>query len=80
MIQRLKKEMKTIGKQLLRRGKRRSETKTLWLYVIISCSSIERKRRLLDEKRVRWIARRMEMIIEETKERFEGKVGVEYQS
>ena len=41
-------------------------------------SSIERERRLLDEKRVKWIARRMEMITEETKERFQGKVGVEY--
>ena len=35
-------------------------------------SSIERDRRLLDEKRGKWIARRMEMITEETKERFLG--------
>ena len=41
-------------------------------------SSIERERRLLDEKRVKWIARRMEMIIQETKERLQGKMGVEY--
>ena len=40
-------------------------------------SSIEREQRLLDEKRVKWIARRMEMITEETKERFQG-MGVEY--
>ena len=40
--------------------------------------SIERERRLLDEKRIKWIARRMEMITKETKERFEGKMGVEY--
>ena len=41
-------------------------------------SSIQRERRLLDERRVKWIARRMEMITRETKERFEGKMGVEY--
>ena len=34
------------------------------------CSSIERERRLLDEERGKWIARRMEMITKETKERF----------
>ena len=41
-------------------------------------SSIERERRLLDERRVKWIARRMEMITKETKERFQGEMGVEY--
>jgi hypothetical protein len=41
-------------------------------------SSIDKERRLLDEKRVKWIARKMEMIAEETKERFQGKMGVEY--
>ncbi|KAF8817319.1 hypothetical protein BYT27DRAFT_7201762, partial [Phlegmacium glaucopus] len=41
-------------------------------------SSIERERRLLDEKRVKWIARRMEMMTKEVKERFEGEIGVEY--
>ena len=41
-------------------------------------SSIERERRLLDEKRVKWNARRVEMITKETKEMFEGKMGVEY--
>jgi hypothetical protein len=40
-------------------------------------SSIERERRLLDEKRVKWISRRMEMITKETKERLLG-IGVEY--
>ena len=40
-------------------------------------SSIERERRLLDEKRGKWIARRMEMIAKETKERLLG-MGVEY--
>ena len=41
-------------------------------------SSVDRERRSLDDKRVKWIARRMEMITEETKERFQGKMGVEY--
>ena len=40
-------------------------------------SSIERERRLLDEARVKWIARRMDMITKETKERLLG-IGVEY--
>ena len=40
--------------------------------------SIERERRLLDEKRVKWVARRMEMITKETKERFQDEMGVEY--
>ena len=40
--------------------------------------SIERERRLLDEKHVKWIARRMEMITKETKETVEGKMEVEY--
>jgi hypothetical protein len=39
--------------------------------------SIERERQLLDEKRVKWITRRMEMITKETKERLLG-MGVEY--
>ena len=38
----------------------------------------ERERRLLDEKRGKWIARRMNMITKETKERFQGEMGVEY--
>ena len=33
---------------------------------------------MLDETRVKWIAHRMEMIIIETKERFQGISGVEY--
>ena len=41
-------------------------------------SQIDRARRLLDEKRVKCITRRMGMIAEETKERFQCKMGVEY--
>jgi hypothetical protein len=38
-------------------------------------ASIERERRLLDEKRLKWIARRMEEITKETKESFQGETG-----
>ena len=41
-------------------------------------SSIEKERRSLDERRVKWIARRMEMITKEMKERFPGVKEVEY--
>ena len=41
-------------------------------------SSIESQRLLLDEKRGKWIARRMGMIIEETREGFQGEIGAEY--
>ena len=40
-------------------------------------SSIERERQSLDKKRLKWIARRMEMITKETKGRLLG-IGVEY--
>ena len=40
-------------------------------------SSIEKVRRVVDEMRVKWIARRMDMITRETKERLIG-MGVEY--
>ena len=42
--------------------------------------SIETERRFLDEERVKWIASRMGMItkLEEAKEKFQGKMGVEY--
>ena len=43
-------------------------------------SSIEKERRLLDEKRVKWIARRMDMITKETEERFQSEMGVEYKT
>ena len=40
--------------------------------------SIERERWLLDEKHVRWIACRIEVLTKEMKEMVEGKMGVEY--
>ena len=41
-------------------------------------ASIEKDRRLLDERLVKWKARRMETITVEMKEMFQGKIGVEY--
>jgi len=43
------------------------------------CDYFERERRLLNEKRVKWVTRGMEMITKETKERFQGKMGGENQ-
>jgi hypothetical protein len=43
-------------------------------------ASIERDRRLLDEKRVKWIARRMRMITNETNERFQVEYRVNKQA
>ena len=40
--------------------------------------SIERERRLLDEKRVEWIARRRRMVTNEMNERFQSETGAEY--
>ena len=56
--------------------KRGSETENLRLYVIISSTRHlkRRKRRLLDERRVKWIVRKMEKIL--TKETEESKMGV----
>ncbi|KAF8817333.1 hypothetical protein BYT27DRAFT_7201772 [Phlegmacium glaucopus] len=59
------------------KGKERNEESVLICDYFMH-SSIERERRFLDEKRVKWIARRMEMITKEVKERFQGDIGVEY--
>ena len=58
----------------------REEERTYELVVsdYLMHSSIEMERRWLDEGRGKWIARRMEMITKETKERFQGEMGVEY--
>ena len=39
---------------------------------------MERERQLLDEKRVKWVTRRTEMITRERNERFQGGMGVGY--
>ena len=78
-LQRLRGENGNIWKMVVENGKeeeRNEESSLIRNYFMHS--SIDRERRLLDEKRVKWIARRMRMIIEETKERSQGKMGAEY--
>ena len=81
-LQRLKKEENgDVWKAVVENGKkqeRNDESFKLLVCDYFDQSTIERERRLLDEKRVKWIARRMEMITKETKERFQGRKGVEY--
>jgi hypothetical protein len=62
--------------QRLREEERNEESRSICDYFMRS--SIEKERRSLDEERVKWFTRRMEMITEETKERFQGKMGAEY--
>ena len=79
-LQRLREENGDLWKTGVEKGKEeeRNEESLLICDYYFMHSSIERERRLLDEKRVKWNARRAEMIAVETKERFQGKVGVEY--
>ena len=79
-IQRLREEGNGNGwKTVVENGKEKERNEeSLLICNYFMHSSIEKERRLLDEKRVKWIARRMEMIAEETKERFLGIEGVEY--
>ena len=70
-----------IWKTVVENGKEEERSEeSLFIRDYFTYASIERERRLLDEKRVKWIARRMEMITKETKERFrlEGEMGMEY--
>ena len=65
------------GKAVVEKGSEEERTEELLASEYFMHPSIERERRLLDEKRGKWIARRMEMIANETKERLLG-TGVEY--
>ena len=78
-LQRLKKESEGNWKAGVAKGKeeeRNEESSSICDYFMHS--SIEGERRLLDEKHVKWNARRLDVITKETRERFEGKMGVEY--
>ena len=79
-LQRLSEEENGVDwKMVVENGKEKErDEESLLICDYFMHSSIDRERRLLDEKRVKWIARRMEMITEETKERFQGKMGVKY--
>ena len=65
-------------KRDVEKGKGRGRTEEPLVSDYFMHSSIESERRLLDEKRGKWIARRMGMIIEETREGFQGEIGAEY--
>ena len=78
-LQRLREENEDNWKTVVKRGKReeQNEESSLVCHYFMH-SSFDRERRLLDENRAKWITRRMRMITEETKERFQGKMGAEY--
>ena len=78
-FQRLREENGHDWKTVVEKGKEKERNeKSLPMCGYFMHSSIERERRLLDDMRGKWIERRMEMIAKETKERFQGEVGVEY--
>ena len=77
--QRLREENGDNWKEVVEKGKEEERNEeSLVICDYFMHPSIERERKSLDEKRVKWIARRMEMITKETKERFQGEMGVEY--
>ena len=77
--QRLREENKDDWRMVVDKGKEEERNeKYLLIRDYFAHSSIEKERRLLDERRVKWITLRMEMITEETKERFQGEIEVEY--
>ena len=79
MLQRVREQNGDIWKMIVENGKEEERNEeSLLIRDYFMHASIESERRLLDEKRVKWIARRMEIIIKETKERFQGEMGVEY--
>ena len=65
------------GEAVVEKGRDKERTEESLISEYFMHSSIERERRLLDERRSKWIARRMDVITKETKERLLG-VGVEY--
>ena len=76
-LQKLREENGSDWKMVVEWGKQNERNEaSLSICDYFMHSSIERERRLLDEKRTEWIARRMEMIIKETKESCQGVMGV----
>ena len=65
------------GEAVVEKGRDKERTEESLISDYFMLSSIERERRLLDETRSKWIARRMNMITEEANERLLG-TGVEY--
>jgi hypothetical protein len=78
-FQRLRDENGNHWKAVVEKGKKEERNEeSLPICDYFMHPSIERERRSLDEKRGKWITRRMEMITKETKERFQGEMEVEY--
>ena len=78
-LQRLRDEHGYVWERVVEKGKEEERNEeSLVICDYFMHSSIERERRLLDEKRVKWIAFRTAMITKETNERFQGETGVEY--
>ena len=79
-LQRLRKEGNgNSWKRVVENGKEKERSEqSLLIRDYFMHPSIDRERRLLDEKRVKWIARKMETITEEMKERFQSIMRVEY--
>ena len=78
-LQRSREENGDNWKMVVEKGKKEERNEeSLPICDYFMHSSIERERRLLDEKRGKWIARRMEMITKETNDRFQIDVGVDY--
>ena len=76
-LQRLREENGDVWKRAVEKGLEEERTEESLVSDYFIHSSIERERQLLDEKRGRWITRRMEKLTKETKERLLG-MGVEY--
>ena len=75
-LRRLREE---VWKMVVGKGKEKEQNEeSLLICDYFTYPSIEREQQLLDEKRVKWITRRMDMITKETKERLQGEMGVEY--
>ena len=80
-LKRLREENRDVWNTVVEKGKEEERNEGSYPNLpIFMHASIERDRRLLDEKRVKWIARRMRMITKETKERFEVEYRVNKQA
>ena len=79
LLQRLREENEDDWKAVFKKGKLEEQNKeSLLICDYFIHSSINREQQLLDENRAKWITCRIGMIAEEMKEKFEGKMAVEY--
>ena len=80
ILQRLREDNGDNWERDVKKGRDRGRTEESLVSDYFMLSSIESERRLLDEKRGKWIARRMEMIIRETdfKQGYECEMGMDH--